>query len=59
MIPDHHELPRGERMQILSLAYALVCIFGAAVVRGYSGFGFSLLAIVSLSLLLPPTQIVP
>jgi uncharacterized protein len=46
-------------MQILSLAYALVCIFGAAVVRGYSGFGFSLLAIVSLSLLLPPTQIVP
>ncbi|HMD72975.1 MAG TPA: sulfite exporter TauE/SafE family protein [Steroidobacteraceae bacterium] len=46
-------------MQILSLAYALVCIFGAAVVRGYSGFGFSLLAIVSLSLLLPPMQIVP
>jgi uncharacterized membrane protein YfcA len=46
-------------MQILSLAYAVVCVFGAAVVRGYSGFGFSMLAIVSLSLLLPPTQIVP
>ncbi len=46
-------------MQILSLAYAVVCVFGAAVVRGYSGFGFSLLAIVALSLLLPPTQIVP
>ena len=46
-------------MQILSVAYALVCVFGAAVVRGYSGFGFSLLAIISLSLLLPPMQIVP
>jgi uncharacterized protein len=39
--------------------YAVLCIFGAAVVRGYSGFGFALLAITSLSLLLPPAQIVP
>ena len=46
-------------MQILILAYAFACIFGAAVVRGYSGFGFSMLAIVSLSLLLPPVQVVP
>ncbi len=46
-------------MQILTVLYALACIFGAAVVRGYSGFGFSLLAVVSLSLLLPPTEIVP
>jgi uncharacterized membrane protein YfcA len=46
-------------MQILILAYAVVCIFGAAVVRGYSGFGFSMLAVVSLSLLLPPAQSVP
>ncbi len=46
-------------MQILILFYAVVCIFGAAVVRGYSGFGFSLLAVTSLSLLLPPTEIVP
>lgn len=37
----------------------MLCIFAAAVVRGYSGFGFSLLAITSLSLLLPPAQIVP
>ena len=27
-------------MQILTVLYALACIFGAAVVRGYSGFGF-------------------
>ena len=46
-------------MQILILLYAVACIFGAAVVRGYSGFGFSMLAVVSLSLLLPPAQIVP
>jgi uncharacterized membrane protein YfcA len=46
-------------MQILILLYALVCVFGAAVVRGYSGFGFSLLAITSLSLLLPPAESVP
>jgi len=46
-------------MQILVLAYAIACIFGAAVVRGYSGFGFALLAVTSLSLLLPPAEIVP
>ena len=46
-------------MQITILLYAVACIFGAAVVRGYSGFGFSLLAIISLSLLLPPAEIVP
>jgi uncharacterized membrane protein YfcA len=46
-------------MQILILLYAVLCVFGAALVRGYSGFGFSLLAVTSLSLLLPPAQIVP
>ncbi len=46
-------------MQVLTALYAVACIFGAAVIRGYSGFGFSLLAILSLSLLLPPAQIVP
>jgi hypothetical protein len=40
-------------------AYSVACIFGAAVVRGYSGFGFSLLAITALSLALPPAEIVP
>ncbi len=46
-------------MPILTLSYALACVFGAAVVRGYSGFGFSLLAVTALSVLLPPSQIVP
>ena len=39
--------------------YATVCVFTAAIVRGYSGFGFSLLAITSLSLMFPPTEIIP
>ena len=39
--------------------YCLACVFGAAVVRGYSGFGFSLLAITSLSLALPLSEIIP
>jgi uncharacterized membrane protein YfcA len=34
-------------------------VFLAAIVRGYSGFGFSLLAITSLSLIFSPAQIIP
>jgi uncharacterized protein len=41
------------------LAFAVTCIFLAAIVRGFSGFGFSLLSITSLSLVLPPAQVVP
>lgn len=46
-------------MSLAVIAYGIVCIFLAAVVRGYSGFGFSLLTITSLSLVLPPAQVVP
>lgn len=46
-------------MGLAIIAYSLVCIFLAAIVRGYSGFGFSLLAITALSLTLPPAEIVP
>ena len=37
-------------MSPLVIAYSVICVFLAAIVRGYSGFGFSLLAITSLSL---------
>ena len=40
-------------------AAAIAIIFLAAIVRGYSGFGFSLLAITALSLIYPPAQIIP
>ncbi len=42
-----------------TLAYALLVIFIAAVVRGYSGFGFSALIVTSLTLVLPPAAVVP
>jgi uncharacterized membrane protein YfcA len=40
-------------------AYFIVCVFAAAIVRGYSGFGFSLLAVTSLSLVLAPAEVIP
>lgn len=43
----------------LVTAYALCCVFVAAVARGFSGFGFTLLAIMSLSFVLPLSTIVP
>jgi len=46
-------------MEIWLVVYSVACVFGAAIVRGYSGFGFSLLAITALSLALPPAEIVP
>jgi uncharacterized protein len=46
-------------MDWLSLAFACLCIFAAALVRGYSGFGFSLLAITALSLVYSPAEIIP
>lgn len=41
------------------LALSSAAIFLAAIVRGFSGFGFSLLAITAISLILPVAQIVP
>lgn len=42
-----------------ALAISSAAIFLAAIVRGFSGFGFSLLSITAISLLLPPREIVP
>ena len=44
---------------LLHLAIASGFIFLAAIVRGYSGFGFSLLAITALSLIYPPASVIP
>ena len=41
------------------LVLSCVIIFLAAIVRGFSGFGFSLLTITALSLFYPPTEIIP
>jgi uncharacterized protein len=42
-----------------SMLIAIAVVFGAAIVRGFSGFGFSLLTITALSLIYTPAQIVP
>jgi uncharacterized protein len=41
----------------LPLLYGCGCIFLAAIVRGYSGFGFSLLSVTALSLVFAPAEI--
>lgn len=44
---------------LLHIALATGVIFLAAIVRGYSGFGFSLLSITALSLIFAPSQVIP
>jgi uncharacterized membrane protein YfcA len=41
------------------LLYASLCVFLAAIVRGFSGFGFGMLTITSMSLVLAPATVVP
>ncbi|MBI3782180.1 MAG: sulfite exporter TauE/SafE family protein [Deltaproteobacteria bacterium] len=43
----------------LQLLLAVLIIFTAGVVRGFSGFGFSMVAVTGLSLLRPPAEVVP
>jgi uncharacterized protein len=44
---------------IVSLVFAMAGVFAAAVLRGFTGFGFGLAAVPLLSLALPPAQVVP
>ncbi|WP_051305363.1 sulfite exporter TauE/SafE family protein [Desulfogranum mediterraneum] len=39
--------------------YAMVVIFIASLVRGYSGFGFAMISTLTLALVFPPAQVVP
>ncbi len=41
------------------MAFALATVFAAAVLRGFTGFGFALLAVPALTLVLPPAEAVP
>src|SRR3954471_22642447 len=44
---------------IASVALAMAGVFAAAILRGFTGFGFGLAAVPLLSLALPPAQVVP
>lgn len=46
-------------MQLAEMIFVLAAVFGGAFVRGYSGFGSALIWVSSLSLILPPTEVVP
>lgn len=41
------------------LIFASITVAAAGYVRGYGGFGFSMIAVAALSLVFPPSQIVP
>ena len=53
------ELEVWTGLRLGMLLYAFSAILIAAVIRGYSGFGFSALTVTSLSLILPPAEVVP
>ena len=42
-----------------ALVYGALAVFAAGYIRGFSGFGFSMFAVISLSLYFPPAVIVP
>ena len=44
---------------VLTFLIALIGVFLASVLRGFTGFGFGLAAVPLLSLALPPAQVVP
>jgi len=46
-------------MSIYTMIFLGGSILLAGVIRGYSGFGFSMVAVISLSLVFPPKEIVP
>jgi len=43
----------------LPMAAALAIVFGAGIVRGFAGFGFSALSVAGLALLVSPARVVP
>lgn len=42
-----------------ALLFTVAVVLLAAVVRGYSGFGFSAIVVIGMSLVLPPAEVVP
>jgi uncharacterized membrane protein YfcA len=49
----------GAPLPPLALAFALLIVFGAGMVRGFAGFGFSALCVAGLSLFVAPSRVVP
>ena len=46
-------------LSVPELGYIALCVLVGAIIKGYSGFGASIFWVVSISLVLPPIQVVP
>jgi uncharacterized membrane protein YfcA len=46
-------------MDIYIIAFSALAVLVAGIIRGYSGFGFSMIATTSLTLVLPPVEVIP
>ena len=46
-------------LDLASLIVTIIAVFIAGVIRGYSGFGFAMVAVTSISLVIPPARVVP
>jgi hypothetical protein len=51
--------PHVARSMLIILAFVLLSAFCAALLRGFTGFGFAIAAVPLLSLGLPPARVVP
>jgi uncharacterized membrane protein YfcA len=46
-------------VDLFSLVVSIAAVFVAGIIRGYSGFGFAMVAVTSMSLVFPPVRVVP
>jgi uncharacterized membrane protein YfcA len=46
-------------LNLSSLIVTVAAVFVAGIIRGYSGFGFAMVAVTSISLVVPPARVVP
>ncbi len=51
--------PQGVPRMVVSILFVVLSAFLAALLRGFTGFGFAIAAVPLLSLVLPPTHVVP
>ena len=49
----------GYSMDIYIIVFSALAVLVAGIIRGYSGFGFSMIATTSLTLVLPPVEVIP
>jgi uncharacterized membrane protein YfcA len=46
-------------MDIFTIVFSALAVLVAGIIRGYSGFGFSMIATTSMTLVLPPVEVIP